>query len=221
MVIAYLYGDLLNLYGNDGNIKILTQKLAEAGVEAEVRYLSVGDKLDFTEYDVVYMGSGTEENQKIAIEALSPYKDEIKAAIDGGKLFLMTGNSLDIFGQKLDGADVVEDVEGLGVFDYHCRYVPRIKKMYRNNDTFLDKPVLGFLNHNYEIRKNEDTLFDDDDVRINNFFGTYLEGPVLIRNPHFLKFVLSLLIDDAEAAAKVDLELEEKAYDVSAYHLNT
>lgn len=213
MVIAYLYGDLLNLYGNDGNIKILIQKLAEAGVEAEVRYLSAGDKLEFSEYDMVYMGSGTEENQKIAIEALRPYKDEIKAAIDCGKLFLMTGNSLDIFGQKLDGANVVEDVDGLGVFDYHCRYVPRIKKMYRNNDTFLEKPVLGFLNHNYELKDNENPLFGNDDVRVNNFFGTYLEGPVLIRNPHFLRFILSLLINDVDAVAKVDLEMEEKAYD--------
>lgn len=213
MVIAYLYGDLLNLYGNDGNIKILTQKLAEAGVEAEVRYISAGDKLDFSEYDMVYMGSGTEENQKIAINALKPYKEESKAAIKSGKMFLITGNSLDIFGQKLDGANVVEDVEGLGVFDYYSEYVPRIKKMYRNNDTFLDKPVLGFLNHNYEIRNNDTPLFGGDDVRIDNFFGTYLEGPVLIRNPHFLKYVLTLLTDDKDAVGKVDLEMEEKAYD--------
>lgn len=213
MVIAYLYGDLLNLYGNDGNIKILTQKLAEAGVEAEVRYISAGDKLDFSEYDMVYMGSGTEENQKIAINALKPYKEEIKAAIKSGKMFLITGNSLDIFGQKLDGANVVEDVEGLGIFDYYSEYVPRIKKMYRNNDTFLDKPVLGFLNHNYEIRNNDTPLFGGDDVRIDNFFGTYLEGPVLIRNPHFLKYVLTLLTDDKDAVGKVDLEMEEKAYD--------
>lgn len=213
MVIAYLYGDLLNLYGNDGNIKILTQKLAEAGVEAEVRYISAGDKLDFSEYDMVYMGSGTEENQKIAINALKPYKEEIKAAIKSGKMFLITGNSLDIFGQKLDGANVVEDVEGLGIFDYYSEYVPRIKKMYRNNDTFLDKPVLGFLNHNYEIRNNDTPLFGGDDVRTDNFFGTYLEGPVLIRNPHFLKYVLTLLTDDKDAVGKVDLEMEEKAYD--------
>lgn len=213
MVIAYLYGDLLNLYGNDGNIKILTQKLAEAGVEAEVRYISAGDKLDFSEYDMVYMGSGTEENQKIAINALKPYKEEIKAAIKSGKMFLITGNSLDIFGQKLDGANVVEDVEGLGIFDYYSEYVPRIKKMYRNNDTFLDKPVLGFLNHNYETRNNDAPLFGGDDVRIGNFFGTYLEGPVLIRNPHFLKYVLTLLTDDKDAVGKVDLEMEEKAYD--------
>ena len=151
MVIAYLYGDLLNLYGNDGNIKILTQKLAEAGVEAEVRYLSVGDKLDFTEYDVVYMGSGTEENQKIAIEALSPYKDEIKAAIDGGKLFLMTGNSLDIFGQKLDGADVVEDVEGLGVFDYHCKDEPEILTL--NARKYGKHSIAGDLMKSEEARQ--------------------------------------------------------------------
>lgn len=213
MVIAYLYGDLLNLYGNDGNIKILTQKLAEAGVGAEIRYISAGDKLEFSEYDMIYMGSGTEENQKIAIKALKPYKEEINAAIDSGKLFLMTGNSLDIFGQKLDGADVAEDVEGLGIFDYYSEYVPRIKKMYRNNDTFLDKPVLGFLNHNYELKNNKDPLFGDDDVRINNFFGTYLEGPVLIRNPHFLIFILSLLTGNIDAVKKVDLKIEEKAYD--------
>lgn len=212
MVIAYLYGDLLNLYGNDGNIKILTQKLAEAGVEAEVRYISAGDKLDFSEYDIVYMGSGTEENQKIAIEALKPYKEEIKNAVSNGKMFLITGNSVDIFGQKLVGTGKVEDVEAIGVFDYHSEYVPRIKKMYRNNETFLDKPVLGFENHNYVIKNNDNPLFGADGVRVNNFFGTYLEGPVLIRNPHFLKFVLSLLVDDA-AVEKVDLEMEEKAYD--------
>ncbi|MDO5415496.1 MAG: hypothetical protein Q4F78_08545 [Bacillota bacterium] len=213
MVIAYLYGDLLNLYGNDGNIKILAQKLTEAGVKAEIRNISTEDKLDFSEYDMVYMGSGTEENQKIAIKALKPYKEEIEAAVDKGKLFLITGNSPDIFGQKLDGVNIVEDVKGLGVFDYYSEYVPRIKMMYRNNDTFLDDPVLGFLNHNYRIKDNKNPLFGSDDVRVNNFFGTHLEGPVLIRNPHFLKFILSILIGSTDAVEKIDFEMEKKAYD--------
>lgn len=91
MVIAYLYGELLNLYGNDGNVRMLVQKLTELGVEAEVRFVSVEDVPDFSQYDIVYMGSGTESNQRIAIEALRPYREEINDAIEEGRVFLITG----------------------------------------------------------------------------------------------------------------------------------
>lgn len=76
-------------------------------------------------------------------------------------------------------------MDGLGIFGYHSEYVQRIRKMYRSDYTFLEKPVLGFLNHNYKLVNNDSPLFGSDDVRINNFFGTYLEGPVLIRNRIF------------------------------------
>ena len=66
MVVAHLYSDLLNLYGNDGNIKILVKKLREIGVSVDLVSLSVGDKFNFSQYDLVYIGSGTEKNQEIA-----------------------------------------------------------------------------------------------------------------------------------------------------------
>ena len=213
MVIAYLYGELLNLYGNDGNVRMLVQKLTELGVEAEVRFVSVEDVPDFSQYDIVYMGSGTESNQRIAIEALRPYREEINDTIEEGRVFLITGNSIDIFGEKLDGCGKAADVDGLGIFGYHSEYVQRIRKMYRRDDTFLEKPVLGFLNHNYKLVNNYSPLFGSDDVRVNNFFGTYLEGPVLIRNPHFLRYILSLVTGDVSLAEKADLRMEEKAYD--------
>lgn len=53
MVIAHLYSDLLNLYGNDGNVKILVKNLNELGIKTEVLSLSIGDKLDFSKYDFV------------------------------------------------------------------------------------------------------------------------------------------------------------------------
>ena len=65
MKIAYLYYDFLNLYGESGNIKIIENTLKYNKIKHEILYLSLDDKLNFDEYDLVYIGSGTEDNQKI------------------------------------------------------------------------------------------------------------------------------------------------------------
>ncbi|MEG2311699.1 MAG: hypothetical protein RSB72_03280, partial [Bacilli bacterium] len=78
MKIAYLYYDFLNLYGEVGNIKIITNVLKENKIKYEVLYLSLNDKLEFDKYDFVYIGSGTEKNQKIALEHLLQYQADLK-----------------------------------------------------------------------------------------------------------------------------------------------
>lgn len=211
MVIAYLYSDLLNLYGNDGNIKILVNKLNEIGIKTDVLYLTIGDKLNFSNYDLVYMGSGTEENQKLVIDDLKKYTKDIKKAVKNNKLFLITGNSIDIFGKKLIKND--EEKKSLGIFNYYSIYVDRIRKDVIYNCEFLKKPILGFENHNYIIENNCNYLFENTGVKINNFYGTYIEGPILVRNPEFLKYFILLMVNDKKKIKNLDLKLEEKAYD--------
>ena len=67
MKIAYLYYDLLNLYGESGNIKMIDKILTDNKIKHEILYLSLEDKLKFKDYDLVYIGSGTETNQLITI----------------------------------------------------------------------------------------------------------------------------------------------------------
>lgn len=210
MVIAHLYSDLLNLYGNDGNIKILVNKLRSIGEEVEVVAPSVSDEMDFNKYDLIYMGSGTESNQKIAIEDLKRYEKEISSAIENDKLFFITGNSVDIFGKELIGD---ETIPALGVLDYVSKYVPRIKKDIVYKANFLENPILGYENHNYVIEGNEHHLWEEQGVKYKKFYGTYVEGPILVRNPELLKYIISQLIKDKNKIEKIDLELEEKAYD--------
>ena len=62
ITIGYLYYDLLNLYGDSGNIKTLVYHLKEQGINVDVKYLTIGDKKDFKNIDFIYVGSGTEEN---------------------------------------------------------------------------------------------------------------------------------------------------------------
>ncbi|MDD3995950.1 MAG: glutamine amidotransferase, partial [Bacilli bacterium] len=70
IVIAHLYYDILNLYGESGNIDVLEYHLKDNNIKYTIKKLTLEDKLNFDEYDLVYMGSGTENNQKYALNHL-------------------------------------------------------------------------------------------------------------------------------------------------------
>ena len=57
--IAHLYYDLMNLYGENGNIKALKKQLEHQGISTKILFLTIDDTLNFDEYDVVYIGAGT------------------------------------------------------------------------------------------------------------------------------------------------------------------
>ena len=97
--IAHLYYDLMNLYGENGNILALTTALKRQGVKYTLKKVTKGEKIDFSKFDIFYMGMGNEENQMLVLEDLKRYKTEIKKIIKK-KIFIMTGNSYELFGQK-------------------------------------------------------------------------------------------------------------------------
>ena len=68
MKILHLFDDLMNLYGEYANTLALQRAVSEKGRAAEIERRSVGDELSFSEYDFIYIGSGTEKNQKVALE---------------------------------------------------------------------------------------------------------------------------------------------------------
>ena len=85
ITIGYLYYDLLNLYGENGNIKALKKQLEDQGINVTIKFLTIDDDLDFNKYDFVYIGAGTENNQKIALKHLIKYKNDIKKYIEDNK----------------------------------------------------------------------------------------------------------------------------------------
>ena len=193
MKIAYLYYDFLNLYGESGNIKIISNILKYNKIKHKILYLSLDDELEFDKYDLVYIGSGTEDNLLIALRHLSKYKNDIKKYIEDNKFMLVTGNSVDMFGKK------IEDNKALNIFEYEVTKGKRkMEEVYHNN-------ILGFINNNSYNSEYSDT----DIIRHNNFYGTYILGPILVRNPHLVKQFLN---DLTNKKLKYDLKLETKAY---------
>ena len=76
--IAHLYYDLLNLYGEQGNILALKNAFKNQNVEVSVDLYSVGDEIDFKNYDIVYIGSGSLESLKIAAKDIKRFARKIK-----------------------------------------------------------------------------------------------------------------------------------------------
>ena len=93
--IAHLYYDLMNLYGETGNIMALKEGFKRQGVKCDVDYLSKGSKIDFSKSEIFYMGMGSEANQEIVRKDILRYREEFRKNIKK-KTFIMTGNSFEL-----------------------------------------------------------------------------------------------------------------------------
>ena len=198
--VLHLYYDLLNLYGEQGNILALKRAFKNQNVEIEVDYLSVQDKIDFKKYDLVYLGSGSTENLLIALEDIKRHKKELKKYIESKKVLLATGNSYLLFGQKINNLDA------LGIFDY---YAASSEKMAHESlmELYQEKDVIGFQNREFIVNNKKNHLFkvkeglcdnlksEYEGYHEYNFYGTFVIGPLLIRNPHFTNILVKEIME--------------------------
>lgn len=222
IVIAHLYYDLLNLYGENGNIKALEKQLEEQGIKVEVKNLSLEDELDFSSYDVVYLGAGTKDNQMLALEHLIKYKNSIKKYIEDNKFLIATGNSYELFGKKID------NTAALNIFSYKAKNENfRMVSECVFKCELINEYVIGFQNQGSTMINNDNKFFDVikgignypksnfEGYKQYNFYGTYLIGPLFIRNPHLLKYMVKEIISSKYPNfkfKKFNLKLETKAY---------
>lgn len=212
--IAHLYYDLMNYYGEQGNVLALKTAIEYAGFKVNVKTLSVDDEIDFEKYDIFYMGMGTKRNQEIVRKDILKYKEKIENVIDK-KMFIMTGNSYELFGKKID------DKKCLGVFNFSSKTTDRIVGEQVLKCDIIKETIIGFQNRFSSNNIKDDFLFEVikgtgndleskvEGIHKNNFFGTYLLGPILIRNPYFKDALLKYIGID-----KVNIKL----VDYKAYH---
>ena len=222
--ILHLYHDLLNLYGEVGNIKILAKHLMEQKIEVIVERSTVGDEINFSDYDFIYLGSGTEKNQLVALKDLLRYKHELSNAIDDGLVMLATGNSLEIFGQYIRDLDGQKH-DALKIFSFYTeRSKTRTAADIVYSTDFLTEKIIGFVNKASMVYAIDNYLFKvefgiganesskQEGLREKNFFGTYVIGPLLVRNPHFLHYLARLICRRKDPAFDYQEIIDEHQY---------
>lgn len=233
MKILHLYYDIMNLYGEYANISAMDRILQKSGIECQTDRLSIGENAELSKYDFIYIGSGTEKNQKCVLEDFRKYTVTLKSYIDNGGVILMTGNSFEMLGNKITDANSNE-FGGIGISDFSVKEQDkkRITSDAIFKPDFSDKELVGFINKCSEIFGIATPLFnvlmglgnnDDDNkegIRINNLFGTHLTGPILIKNPYFLEYIAGLVVGEKTKLNTKSLGFEKSAYDVTLSELN-
>ena len=220
--IAHLYYDLMNLYGEIGNIKVLVNTIEKQGIKVVLDKLSIDDKIDFNKYDFIYIGCGTEENQLVVLKDIIRYKNKIKEHIENNKFILSTGNSYELFGKSIyDGKN---KHTALGIFDYNSKKINnRIVGDIIANSNFINSKIIGFQNQGSNIFENNNTMFDivignenkNEGIKYKNFYGTYILGPILARNPMFNEYIVNSLIINKYKdfkLKKINNKLDNEAY---------
>lgn len=208
MKLYHLFPDLMNLYGDYGNLVVLQKALADAGVEAEVVKVRPGETPDLAEADFLYLGPGTEPARNAALERLRPWKDALADAILTRRVpALFTGNSWSLLGRSI--TIPAGTLEGLGLFDYATaetdRRVTGDAIAAPAASGLPDRPAVGFLNRcdtvtgvdtplfSLEMGKGNDGKSPAEGFVSGNFYATHLIGPLLVKNPHLLAHFVSLL----------------------------
>ena len=205
MKIEILYSELCNLAGDSMNHRYLKQCLPQA----EFVYTGLNETPAFVggPVEMVYLGPMSEQTQQLVIERLLPFRDRLQELTDGGTVLLFTGNAAEVLFDEISDCDSGESLHGLGLLPFTAK-----RKLFdRFNSLFLGESdwgeIVGFKhqftqwygdNSACSLAKtvrgtgiNPETPFDG--IRRGNLFATQLLGSVLVLNPSFLKYVLSLL----------------------------
>ena len=211
--ILYLYPDILELYGDYGNIQVLKYRLEKRGINATIEQYSIGDNPpNFNNYDLVFAGGGADQEQGILADDLIKYKENIKDAINNGVFFLLICGAYQLFGKYYKSADG-DIVPGLEVFDYYTEAINDRKKRCIGNIVIeanlnrINTKVIGFENHGgqtFDISNpfgkvlfgNGNKFGDTEEGYFQkNVIATYLHGPLLSKNPELADYIIKYCLD--------------------------
>ena len=117
--ICHLYPEVLNLYGDRGNIRCMKKRLEWRGIKAHVDELKIGEHRDLTAYDLFFIGGGQDFEQEVLLGDLKSGKaDEIRSAVEDGKTFLCICGGYQMMGHYYETYDGVK-CEFLGAVDFY------------------------------------------------------------------------------------------------------
>ena len=202
--ILHLYPDLLNLYGDKGNIECMRKRLEWRGIDAEVvQYTCESTGFDLSDTDTVFLGGGSDREQKIVCERLLEHREALSEYVENGGSLAAVCGGYQLLGKyyKLEN----ETIEGLGILDIYT--VQGKKRLIGNiilEADFINQKIVGFENHGGRTyigshkplgkviygNGNSDGC-GHEGVVYKNVVATYLHGPLFPKNPQLCDYVLT------------------------------
>ncbi len=203
--ILHLYPDLLNLYGDKGNIECLRKRLNWRGIDVRVKTCTANDTdVDIAGADIIFLGGGADRELETVAGMLLEKKQEIKDFVEDGGVMLALCSGYPLIGQsfEIDG----KVIEGLGILDITTTTDSKKPRLTGNvvlECEGIKNKVIGFENHGSRTDIGSCTPFGTlikgygndgqsgyEGVIYKNLIGTYLHGPLFPKNPELCDKVL-------------------------------
>lgn len=202
--IAHLYPDMLNLYGDSGNVLCLEKRMKWRGIDCNTNRINVGDRCNLSDYDIVFIGGGQDFEQSLVLDDLGKGMDvSLKKAVENDTVILAVCGGFQLLGKyyKTHTGDIMEFTN---ILDFYT--VGKEKRLIGNYafKTSDKMEIIGFENHSGrtylgkglkplgKIIKGYGNNGKDrtEGVRYRNTFGTYCHGPILPKNPEFADMLI-------------------------------
>ncbi len=209
ITIGHLFPEILNMYGDRGNILSLSHRLKKRDMDAEVIEFGIDNAIDFASLDIVLLGGGSDREQKLVCERLRAAKGDLCGYIENGGVFLALCGSYPMLGKHYVAGK--EQEAGLSVLEidtepYEKRHIGDvILSATVDGETFS---VVGFENHSGKtnigslapLGKVEHGFGNNGSdqtcgILYKNLFGTYLHGPLLPKNPRLTDVILARALE--------------------------
>lgn len=211
--ILYLYPDMLNLYGDRGNIKAIQYRAKKREIKIHIDYYYLGGQPpEFSKYDIIFSGGGEDKEQALVAKDMMQYKEKIKEAVEEGVFFLLVCGSYQLFGKYYKSVEG-ETIPGLEIFDYYTEAIPdRSKRCI--GDIIIEAEignkktkVIGYENHAGQTKDVKNSFgkviygqgntfgATEEGFMLKNVIATYIHGTLLAKNPDITDYILKYALE--------------------------
>ncbi len=220
LIIGYLYGDLMNIYGDTGNIITLQKRAEWRGIEVKVKQISVGDKLNAKDVDLFFFGGGQDQSQVEVAKDLQTKASVLKSEIERGVPLLSICGGYQLLGeyyQPFDGPKL----PGVGIFPAYTKasHDRMIGNITIACSLLPDALLVGFENHSGKtylhnkssalgtISKGFGNNGEDktEGCIYKNAIGCYMHGSLLPKNPKLADWLLEKALE-VKYGKKIELK---------------
>ncbi|GAB6273836.1 MAG: glutamine amidotransferase [Peptococcaceae bacterium] len=217
--VCHLYPDLLNLYGDRGNVIAFKQRCSWRGININLLEVNLGEQINFKEMDFLFLGGGSDREQNLIAADLTQRTRDLKEAIEDGLVVLAICGGYQLLGKyyrTLDG----KIIPGLELLDFYTeagikRFTGNIVVEVILEDNIIQ--VAGFENHAGRTFLGQvhplgrvlsgygnNGKDNKEGARYKNVFCSYLHGPLLPKNPMLADYLITTALKRRGQSDKLD-----------------
>ena len=215
--VLHLYPELLNLYGDSGNILVLRKRLEWRGLTCDVREVHMGERASLEGIDLVFIGGGSDREQRIVCDELQAQRQELSAFVEDGGVLLAVCGGYQLLGHSYLMGE--EEVRGLSLVDlYTDRGSPRLIGNVVVESRISPQPIVGYENHGGRTHLGagvealgrvlhgygNDGQSGEEGCLYRNVVGTYVHGPLLPKNPGVADWLLARALERRYGACELE-----------------